>query len=228
VLNKQKGNMFEWVTHTWNPVKGVCPHRCSYCYMRYFLKNEIRPYLDEKCFRDDLGKGNVIFVGSSIDLFAEEIPSEWIEKVLRYCRKFPENTYLFQSKNPARFKEFEGLFPPKTILGTTLETNRDYKVSRAPLPKARAKALAEWNDTDVRKTVTIEPVMDFDLKEFVSMIASCRPDFVSVGAFTGEKNSPLPEPSQEKLVRLISELKKFTKVRLKKNLFRLLGTFQNL
>jgi len=25
-LNKQKGNMYGFVTHTWNVIKGKCPH----------------------------------------------------------------------------------------------------------------------------------------------------------------------------------------------------------
>ena len=32
-LNKQNGNMYPWVTHTWNPLIGECPHRCKYCYV---------------------------------------------------------------------------------------------------------------------------------------------------------------------------------------------------
>ena len=26
--------MYEFVTHTWNPIKGKCYHDCSYCYMK--------------------------------------------------------------------------------------------------------------------------------------------------------------------------------------------------
>ena len=33
MLNEAKGNMYSWVTHTWNTVKGECPHGCTYCYM---------------------------------------------------------------------------------------------------------------------------------------------------------------------------------------------------
>lgn len=31
MMNKQTGNMYEWVSHTWNPIKGKCPHDCNYC-----------------------------------------------------------------------------------------------------------------------------------------------------------------------------------------------------
>jgi molybdenum cofactor biosynthesis enzyme MoaA len=31
-LNKSTGNMHEFITHTWNTIKGECPHGCSYCH----------------------------------------------------------------------------------------------------------------------------------------------------------------------------------------------------
>lgn len=41
-MNKQRGNMYSWVSHTWNPVKGKCPHDCNYCYMKRFPQKEMR------------------------------------------------------------------------------------------------------------------------------------------------------------------------------------------
>ena len=38
--------MYPWVTHTWNVIKGKCPHDCSYCYMKRFPQGELR--FDEK------------------------------------------------------------------------------------------------------------------------------------------------------------------------------------
>ena len=53
-LNVSKGNMYEFVTHTWNTIKGQCFHDCSYCYMkRYGTLRET--YLDTKEFKTDLG-----------------------------------------------------------------------------------------------------------------------------------------------------------------------------
>lgn len=34
MLNKATGNIHKFVTHTWNPNKGVCHHGCKYCYMQ--------------------------------------------------------------------------------------------------------------------------------------------------------------------------------------------------
>ena len=67
-------------------------------------------------------------------MFGEWVKSEDINRVLNYCCKF-NNTYLFQTKNPARFRQFLLQFPEKSILCTTIESNRDYeylKISDAP------------------------------------------------------------------------------------------------
>ena len=37
-LNKSIGNMYNFITHTWNTIKGECPHGCSYCYMKRWGK----------------------------------------------------------------------------------------------------------------------------------------------------------------------------------------------
>ncbi len=70
-LRKQTGNMYSFVTHTWNPIKGRCPHECEYCYMRRFPQGPL--HLDEKELWTDLGSGNFIFVGSGTDMWAEEV-----------------------------------------------------------------------------------------------------------------------------------------------------------
>lgn len=219
-LNISRGNMYPWVTHTLNIIKGRCPHGCLYCYMKRFWHKMKEPYLDERCLHTDLGSGNIIFVGSSIDMWANAIPDEWILRVLEHCRQYPNNTYLFQSKNPFRFARFRDLFPPKTILGTTLETNRDYNFSKAPQPRLRAEALRSWNGTGIKKMISIEPIIDFDLHKFSTMISLCEPIFVSIGA--DSKGNNLPEPPAWKIEKLIEELKKFTEVKVKKNLERLI------
>ena len=214
MMNKTKGNMYDWVTHTWNPIKGRCPHDCSYCYMKRFPQKELR--LDENTYSDNLGYGNTIFVGSSTDMFAKEVPTDWIRLVLGKCNLSDKNKYLFQSKNPERFFDFDGCFPDDVILGTTLESNREIMRGFAPGRKDRACAMIKIG---VKKMVSIEPVIDFDLKPFVAMIKDISPVFVSIGADSG--GHKLPEPCKEKVEALIKELRKFTEVKIKDNLKRL-------
>jgi len=213
MLRKQTGNMYDFVTHTWNPIKGKCMHDCKYCYMKKW--GNLKPIrLDENEMKTDLGKGNYIFVGSSTDMFAENIPKEWIADIIYFCEGY-DNTYLFQSKNPARFLDFE--FPEKTILATTIESNRDYpEISKAPKITDRVDAMISLACQDFKTMVTIEPVLDFDVDVLVGIIECIDPDFINLGADSGGHN--LPEPTYGKLLELIARVD----IKQKKNLKRLM------
>ena len=217
MLRESKGNMYDFVTHTWNPIKGKCPHDCSYCYMkRWGEQKELR--LDDKEMKTDLGSGNFIFVGSSTDMFAPMVNGWWIEHVLKKMQEY-DNLYLIQSKNPNGFLEYQHLLPNKTVVCTTIESNRYYRdiMRMSPRPFERAQAM---RDIDIQKYVTIEPIIDFDIKEMVMFIRECNPIQVNIGADSG--NNHLPEPSKEKLLALIEELGKFTTIARKSNLERIL------
>lgn len=228
-LNPPSGNMYPWA-YTWNPIGGRCHHNCDYCYVSDFKipvlmrKYSREPYLVEKELKTKLiiPKGYVLFVCSCYDIVGEWVPKEWIRRILAHCREYEdETTFLFQSKNPKRFCDFVEAFPVNTILGTTIETNRDYGVTKAPSPIRRYAAIINIEDiVHFRWMVSIEPVMDFDLDIMLRWMERIPPVFVSIGADSGKND--LPEPSPKKLQSLISGLRKVTEVRLKKNLGRLL------
>ena len=230
-LNKPSGQMYPWAW-TWNPLGGECLYKCVYCY----VENKIAPWLARMGCPKYLGptrllskelvtrlrkpdNGKVIFVQSNGDLFGYWVFSSDISLVLAHCKEYPDNTYLFQSKNPIRFLDFINDFPPKTILGTTLETNRDYNVSMAPAPNMRYTAMLSKYYRNVM--VSLEPLLDFDFEILMFWIQNIKPLFVSVGANTS-KNISLQEPSALKVRGLLKQLEGFTEVRVKKNLQRLL------
>ena len=223
MLKKQVGNMYDFTTHSWRPVKGECSHNCSYCYVKKF--GELNPlHIDEKEMKTDLGEGNFIFVCDTVDLFAEDVPREWIDRILNKMREYPKNKYLLQSKNPARFLDFHTKFSKDVVLGTTIETNRtEYGESNAPPPIQRAFQLARLGRNFYRFStmVTLEPIFDFDLSPLVEMIKMADPEWINIGA--DSKGHGLPEPSKDKILCLIDELKKQTDVKLKDNLKRLVG-----
>lgn len=217
-LNVSKGNMYDFITHTWNTVKGECLHGCSYCYMkRYGKQNPVR--FDEKELKTDLGKDNFIFVGSSCDMWANEIPNKWINDTLEVCWSYFKNEYFFQSKCPIRIYEHRKYLPPESHFCTTIETNREMD-NLAPNVLQRANAMQYLRGISLNIYITIEPIMDFDLLEMVDLIISCNPKQVNIGADSGGNN--LPEPPKEKILELIRELSAFTIVKQKKNLSRLL------
>jgi len=184
--------------------------------MKRFPQKEL--HFDKKELKTDLGSGNTIFVGSSCDMWAKEISLDRIQQILTYCGyNFASNTYVFQTKNPDRFNAFLS-WPVNSVFGVTIETNRDTPCSKAPSPIMRK--IAFENNYPFKKFVSIEPIMDFDLDILTDWIKNIKPQFVSIGADSG--NNHLPEPSSDKLKALIESLKTITEVKLKDNLCRLL------
>lgn len=209
--------MYDFITHTWNTVKGQCYHDCSYCYMKRWGEQKPARF-DEKELNTNLGSGNFIFVGSSNDLFATDNEYNWMHMTLFHCRRYWGNKYLFQTKNPEILALWKDALPNNSFLCTTLESNRWYHdhMGRSPSPYNRA---SHFKDLPFIKMITIEPIMDFGLGAFAEMIKSCSPVQVNIGADSGNNN--LPEPRWSKVEKLIEELQQFTTVELKKNLDRL-------
>ena len=220
LLNSRKGSrMFSLVTETWNPVTG-CDHYCIYCWARRLAltklkntrkyRNGFKPAIHPSEFKKKFS-GGIVFVTDMGDLFSASVPSVWILKVIRYTAKFPDTYFLFMTKNPARYHEFIDEFPPNAILGATIETNRDdlyykYRISQAPPPSERYIAMKEleWD----KKFISIEPILDFNLRVFSKWIEEISPIMVYIGY--DNYGWKLPEPTLYNTLRLIEELRKFT------------------
>lgn len=213
-LTKSKGNMYPWVTHTHSHLGGECSHACGYCYVQAMEKRfksgryagPLRLISEE--FKVKYGYGRTIFIEHCNDLFAYEVPREMIMSILNHCRAYPGNTYVFQTKNPRKMAEYIRHMPEEVIIGTTIESNIRYgAMGDAPSPEERATCMhviaCAYPDS-IKRFVTIEPVMDFDVEPFADMIVKCSPFFVNLGA--DSKNSQLPEPSIEKIKALVAAL----------------------
>lgn len=229
-MKKTNGNMYGFTDSTYNAVKGECTHGCYYCYMiqmrrRFGQDPTLR--LDAKELNKSLGNGKYIFVGSSTDVFASEVPHEWIISVLNHLCDYPNNTYLLQSKNPRRFLEFVNhplmSDPKRVIFCTTLESDIDHPVSKAPLMNERVAAMQELSRLGFQTMVTVEPMMAFTSPQnFAEMIASCNPMQINIGVNTS-RTVKLTEPSKAEFKDLMDELsKRNINVHLKKNIERML------
>ena len=42
MLKESTGNMYEFITHTWNPIVGRCLHDCKYCYAMHKYGQELK------------------------------------------------------------------------------------------------------------------------------------------------------------------------------------------
>jgi len=138
--------------------------------------------------------------------------NQQIRLIFEEMAKRTETTFLIQSKNPSCFIGLE--ISDNVIVGTTMETNRHTNgISSAPNPVLRYDALERVNCK--HKSVTIEPIMDFDHSDFVDLIRELSPDMAWIGYNNYPESVKLPEPSLKKTNLLIKELKKITDVRLK-------------
>ena len=223
MLNPSKGNMYKFITHTWNPIKGKCLHNCSYCYMKQIAPHSNPPRIAEYEFKTNLGRGNFIFIGSSTDMFAEDIPSQWITRVLDYCKLQHDagnkNAFLLQSKNPKRFLEFiDHPITKRCVLATTIESNRFYPeiMCNAPQIEERVDAMEELARLGFTTMVTAEPLLKFDLDKMVEYIKRCHPKKVNIGK-NSCKGILLPEPSKEEVKQLIDGLADIPKIEIKRN-----------
>jgi DNA repair photolyase len=229
-LNKFKGNMYPWVTHTHAHLRGVCPHRCRYCYVQAMearfqsgaYAGRLRLAFEELNVR--YGTGKKIFVEHCNDLFAEPVASAWIGAILAHCRGWPGNEYVFQTKNPDRALRYLDDMPKERLIGVTIETTRSFNgaemISCAPSPMMRVAGAKALRAAGERVFLSVEPMLKGDVLRLAQWIGEIRPEFVSVGA--DSKRSGLSEPSARDARLFLQVLKDIgVDVRIKENFGRL-------
>jgi hypothetical protein len=215
---KQKPRMYADAT-TWNPFKG-CEFDCSYCKPSFQLQAKRQMHNCKSCYEyvphehperlNRIPSAKTVFVCGNSDIcFATtDYTREIIKTIQEHNRRCPDKEYFFQSKRPACFKQFLRDFPDNVILLTTLETNRDdgyREISKAPRPSKRYQQFKKL--AYPRKVVTIEPVMNFDVDEFLDWMVELDPEYVWLGYNSRPKQVVLPEPSKKKMRKFIDGLR---------------------
>lgn len=214
---KPNSNMYADVK-TWNPFKG-CKFDCEYCKPSFQLQAKRQKNRCTMCYNfephthpdrlDKIPSADTIFVCGNGDIsFCDpKFTIEIIESIKKDNLKKRRKTFFLQSKRPTYFQQFLDKLPDNVKLITTLETNRDigYKtISKAPVPSIRYKQFLELNYP--HKILTVEPIMDFDLKEFVKMIIDLKPELVHMGVNSRHKSLQLLEPTPKKFEQLKATL----------------------
>lgn len=195
-----------------------CEHYCKYCIPTFQRQMKRQKRRCMKCYNYEphphlirlrkappkTGPGEFIFFPSSSDwaFIPDWVGGEGID----YMEEYSDRLFLCQAKNPKTFGRFK--FPDNAILGTTLETNRELLarvVSVAPSPANRQYNL-QWYPHAL-KTVTVEPILDFDFEVLVPWIEAIEPWRVWVGYDSHPKENELPEPPLEKTLKLVKQLR---------------------
>ena len=162
-MNKTK---IEWVKnndgtqgYTINPVKGLCPMACSYCYARARYKRfKWNPEIRYVGMNNIPEKPCLIFVGSTMELFGDWIKPEWLEYIFEYCRSAPKHIHIFLTKQPQNLIKWSP-FPDNCWVGVSATNNYDIINSIGYLGMTKARV----------KFISIEPLLSWDT--FTSEIA---------------------------------------------------------
>ena len=221
----RNGDIYSWISHMFSHAMGMCGFRCKYCYTdnsgatRHLADGTStkRPLCYEGCaairaaslfvnLTDQLGAPRTYFMERCNDIMGNWLDAAAIKAILAHCCQHPINTYVFQSKNPGRFKQFIDCLPPKVMIGATIETNRSTaSVSRAPHPRYRyagIKAVKElvMDRPHTETFITVSPILDFDVDELSEWLIDARPNIVNISADSGHNG--LIEPSYAKVCEL--------------------------
>ncbi len=212
-LNKSKNRMFKSVSHTGTYFQG-CDHGCLYCWAKIIgVSHEPKlKQMDE--FEELKVRDAIIFLNSAHDSFAECIPVEWINQMLRWIgRQHYSNKFLLQSKNTRRMAGFlDELLKIKDRirLGTTVETTGSMEAySTAPHPGHRAYYLAHYREKYGFETfLSLEPLMNFNSDAMELWIRAVNPVMIEIGLdnYKHKHKLNLRKPTKKKYRKLRTKL----------------------
>lgn len=236
-LKKSNGNMYPWVTHMHTHLRGCCGHGCKYCYVQAMAQrfpNMKKSYtgplwLDESQLELNYGHDwRTYFIEHQNDLFASNVPVEWVIKILAHCKCYQHNNYVFQTKNPGYMWTFLDDMPENSLLGATIETDSAETLAGMysdtacpPAPYFRLDAMKQIAKR-FKTFITVEPILKMASPEaFARSIAFAGPSFVNIGA--DSKGRGLVEPTRAEVQVLIDALTSCgVVIRQKSNLERLM------
>jgi len=186
----------EWTEQTWNPVTGctkVSPG-CKYCYaesMSHRLQAMGAPGYENgfstiSLMHERLGqpisrrKATMYFVNSMSDLFHDDVPFEFIDRVFDTIKRTPQHTYQILTKRSARMRlYFESrMVPVNAWIGVSVEDKR--------YGKPRIKDLQAVNANT--RFLSVEPLL-----ENLGRIPLSGIHWVIVGGESGVKSRPMKE-----------------------------------
>jgi len=220
---KNKSRMFPFITRTWNPEGGRCPHNCVYCWSmgekglvkRYDMeKYKGDPYLVEKELKKRFKDTDFVFIEDMSDLFAWNVPREDILKIFKVVENHPRTIFLTLTKNPERYLGFKTDIPSNVILGATIETDKQFwGISDAPNIEDRMFFMyCLSKDIPNKLFISIEPILEFSLKDMVIRLELLRGKLWGVAVGYDNYDNNLPEPTLAKTMKLIKELEKIARV----------------
>lgn len=189
-----KTTKIEWTDKTWNPITGCSKKStgCLHCYAEVMsrrlqsmgqekYRNGFELTLHERCLNEPVtwkGSHN-IFVCSMSDIFHEEVPFDFVDKMFEVIKKTPQHRYQILTKRADRMNEYFSAreIPTNVWLGVTVE-------AKSSIPRIDCLR----NQKASVKFLSCEPLVE-DLGE----IDLSGIDWVIVGGESGIQARPMKE-----------------------------------
>ncbi|HEY0683788.1 MAG TPA: phage Gp37/Gp68 family protein [Steroidobacter sp.] len=192
----------EWTEHTWNPITGCLKisQGCKNCYADRMAKrlkamgaaryaNGFEPTLHWDLIEAPRGwkKPRLVFVNSMSDLFQDDVPEEFIQRVFSTMEACPQHTFQILTKRSERLRHLAThlRWPPNVWMGVSVENAR---VMHRVTDLAAVPAVVRFLSCEP----LIGPLEDIPLESI---------DWVIVGGESG----PRARPMKEEWVRSIQE-----------------------
>lgn len=196
-VKKLKGNAkshkIEWTEKTWNPSAGCTKisSGCKNCYAETMAKrlqgsgaigyengfefNPVPSRLSEPLKRK---KATVYFVNSMSDIFHENMPDEYIDKIFNVIELTPQHTYQILTKRADRMVQYlsHKAIPKNIWLGVTVDNRKEGLPRIDKLRNLQASVLF----------LSVEPLLEDLGKMNLKNI-----DWVIVGGESGNKARPM-------------------------------------
>ena len=129
----------EWTDKTWNPITGCTKFSqgCVHCYAELMARrlkamgkhkytNGFNVTLHEDCINEPFSwkQPHMIFVCSMSDIFHDDVPFEFVDKIMRTIEQTPQHHYQILTKRAERMNEYfsQRSIPQNIWLGVTVET----------------------------------------------------------------------------------------------------------
>lgn len=212
-MNRTK---IEWTDYSWNPIKGLCPTGCWYCYARRMyqrfkwnpeLRWDFNPFISH-----GIPKGSKIFICSTIELFHPSIKEDWRNWIFMGIENNPEFTFQILTKFP---QNIDRPMPDNVWLGITITNKEEYEYMISHFARSEASI----------KFFSLEPLFEdiakLGQRDYEYYFAHYA-NWIIVGRLTGHGKKY--DPKREWIERIVKICKMyFIPIFLKNNLKEIWG-----
>lgn len=133
---------------------------CSYCYARAMYKRfkwNPKIHLTSRWWSElPHIKPSRIFIGSTMELFGDWIPDEWLKDIFLHCQIESQHTFIFLTKQPQNLSKWSP-FPENCWVGVTATDGQEFVDALNNLVHVKAPV----------QFISFEPLLDWHIESWL-------------------------------------------------------------